>query len=444
MKRLTLTLSLGAVLAAPGCTDLDAPAAPGDVLSLTVSPRSLPADGFTSAQVVAEIDPRTNERFRDIAFSTTLGSFPAGTSTGARTIVASADASGRAVVVLRSAAQAGTATVTAEIRDGDKVKASQSVEVPFEGVAASTVVTIDVSAASAPADGASITNVVARVASALPSEQRTVSFTTTAGTLGGGSSTTAQVRAGSDDLATVGLTSPRTTGLATVTASVNDLTARRTVEFTTALPDDVTLVVSGSFRLPASFATKAVLRAQLLRDIGTVSKGTEVAFTATNDSSGNTFGYWSGETRSDASGLVNAEFTPGTTTERGEATLRVSVPGTGVYATVRVEVVPSVSLETPRLCRGGRNSLTVPGMSNALPAVSPPKASRQGVPMDDHENLCHSVWGASITWCSSRSTARRRCTGRSGGGWERCFGPWPSRRSRRCWKATSCPTTCTC
>jgi hypothetical protein len=340
MNRTVLALPLAAILAAGGCTDLDDPAAPGDVLSLTVSPRALPADGFTSAQVVAEVDPRTGEKYRDIVFSTTLGSFPAGTSTGARTIVASADANGRATVVLRSAAQAGTATVTAEIRDGDAVKASQSVEVPFEAVSVSSVVTIDLSAASAPADGAFVTSVIARVANALPSEQRTVSFSTTAGTLGGTSSTTAQVRAGSDDLASVGLVSPRTTGVATVTASVNNLTARRTIEFTPAMPDDATLVVSGSFRLSASFATKAILRAQLLRDTGTVSRGIEVAWTATDDSTGNRFGYWSGESQADTNGQVTAEFTPGTTAERGEATLRVSVSGTDVTAAVKVEIVP--------------------------------------------------------------------------------------------------------
>jgi hypothetical protein len=113
MRRTVLALAL--LLAAGGCSDLDSPAEQDAVLQLTVSPRALPADGFSSAQVVAEIDPRSQERYRDITFSTTLGSFPAGTSSGARTIVAAADADGRAVVVLRSAAQPGTATVTAEV-----------------------------------------------------------------------------------------------------------------------------------------------------------------------------------------------------------------------------------------------------------------------------------------------------------------------------------------
>jgi hypothetical protein len=326
-------------LAPAACTDLDSPAAPEAVLQLTVTPRSLPADGFSSAQVVAEIDPRSEERFRDISFSTTLGSFPAGTSTTARTIVASADANGRAVVVLRSAAQPGTATVTAEVRDGDSVKVAHSVEVPFEPVAVSSVIVLELSALSAPADGATVTDVIARVASALPSEQRTVSFATTAGSLGAAGSSSAQVRAGSDDVAIVGLISPRTTGSATLTASVNNLTARRSIEFTHAFPDDAVLSVAGSFRLTASFASKAILRVELTRSSGTVTRGTEVAFEAIDDSSGQAFGFFNGVTTSDATGLVTAEFSPGNTLERGEATLRARVVGAGVQAAAKIEVV---------------------------------------------------------------------------------------------------------
>jgi hypothetical protein len=338
--RRPLLLLVALLLAGAACTDLDSPAEQDSVLQLTISPRALPADGFTSAQVVAEIDPRSQERYRDITFSTTLGSFPAGTSSGARTIVAAADANGRAVVVLRSAAQPGTATVTAEVRDGDKVKVARSVDVPFEAVAVSSVVVLELTATSAPADGATVTNATARVAAALPSEQRTVTFSTTAGTLGAAGSAFAQVRAGTDDLAIVGLVSPRTVASAVVTASVNNLTARRTVEFTHAYPDAVSLAVQGSFRLTASFSTKATLRAELSRDVGSVTRGTEVRFTAVDDSTGQEFGFWSAVNDSDLNGVATAEFTPGNTSERGEATIRASVPGTNRSATVKVEIVP--------------------------------------------------------------------------------------------------------
>jgi hypothetical protein len=343
MKRPKLALVplvLAALLAAGACSDLDSPAAQDEVLQVTVSPRALPADGFSSAEVVAEIDPRSQERYRDITFSTSLGSFPAGTSTGARTIVAAADSNGRALVVLRSAAQPGTATVTAEVRDGDVVKVARSAEVPFEPVAVSSVVVLDLGSAEAPADGATVTNAVARIATAVPSEQRTVTFATTAGTLGAAGGTSAQVRAGTDDLAIIGVVSPRTVASAVVTASVNNLTARKTIEFTHAYPDRVSVGLSGSFRLTASFSTKALVRVELTRETGTVTRGTEVRFAATDDSTGNEFGFWSAVTTSDTSGNASAEFTPGNTAERGEATIRATVPGTGRSAAVKIEIVP--------------------------------------------------------------------------------------------------------
>ncbi len=332
--------ALAAVLAGAACTDLDSPAAEDVVLQLTISPGALPADGFSSAQVVAEVDPRTEERYRDITFSTTLGSFPAGTSTGARTIVAAADASGRAVVVLRSAAQPGTATVTAEVRDGASVKFSRSVDVAFQAVAVSSVVVLELGALSAPADGETVTNAVARVAAALPAEQRIVTFATTVGTLGPSGGTSAQVRAGTDDIAAIGVVSPRTPATGTVTASVNNLTARRTLEFTHAYPDAMSLGVSGSLRLSASFGTKATLRAQLVRDVGSVTRGTEVAFTGVHDATGQEFGFWSAITSSDAAGQATAEFTPGNTPLRGESTIRARVSGSNVSAAVKVEIVP--------------------------------------------------------------------------------------------------------
>jgi hypothetical protein len=64
-----------------------------------------------------------------------------------------------------------------------------------------------------------------------------------------------------------------------------------------------------------------------------------VQFRATSDSSGNAFGFFSGITPSDASGLATAEFTPGNTTERGEATIRAWVSGTPADSQVRVEIV---------------------------------------------------------------------------------------------------------
>lgn len=344
--RTLLATLLGAALPLSGCTDLNTPVAPERVLQLTISQPSLPADGYSTAQVTAQIDPATSERFRDIIFTTTLGSFPAGTSTQARSIVVTANSDGRAVATLRSANQAGTATVTAEIRDGDSVKASQSATIDFQAVAATSVLTIEPAAAEAPADGAWVTPIFARIAGAIPQDLRDVVFSTTAGTLSigtGGGASSVQVRAGTDNVATVNLVSPRTVGTALVTASLNNISVRQAVEFTHAYPDRAALSVSGSFRLQASFATKSSLRLELFRDVGTVTRGTLVEWEATDDSTGNPVGYFSGVTPSDLSGVCTADFTPGATAERGTTTIRARVVGSRVTGEVVVEIIAPTS-----------------------------------------------------------------------------------------------------
>jgi hypothetical protein len=331
-------LPLGLLLAG-ACADLDDPADPDAVLQLTPSPPSLPADGFTTGTVVAELDPRTLDRFRDVSFSTTLGSFVGGTSARDTTIVVAADSSGRATATLRSSTSAGTAVVTAEIREGDTVKVSRTVEVPFEAVPASNVLSINLDATEAPADGASVTSVVARIASSVVASERTVTFSTTLGSLGSANIRSVDVRASTDDLAIVGLISPREVGVALVTATLNSVSVRAPIEFVPAGPDSAALSVTGTFRIAAAFSTKVLLRLELFRDTGVVTRGTEAIFTATDNSSGREFGVFNTVTPSDASGVITAEFTPGNTLERGEATIRAKVRGSNVAAQVTVEVV---------------------------------------------------------------------------------------------------------
>jgi hypothetical protein len=337
-----LASGLCAALALAGCTDLNTPVAPERVLQLTISQPSLPADGFSTAQVTAQIDPATSERYRDIIFTTTLGSFPSGTSTQARSIVVTANSDGRAVTSLRSASQTGTATVTAEIRDGSNVKASQSATIDFQAVPPSEVLTIELVSEEAPADGAWVTPIVAQIARSIPPDLRDVTFTTTAGSLSIGTSggaSTVQVRAGTDNRATVNLVSPRTVGTALITAAVSNISVRKVVEFTQAYPDRAALSISGTFRLLATFATKASLRLELFRDVGTVTRGTLVEWSATDDTTGSPVGYFSGVTPSDLSGVCTADFTPGATAERGTTTIRARVVGSNVTAALVVEIV---------------------------------------------------------------------------------------------------------
>ncbi len=70
-----------------------------------------------------------------------------------------------------------------------------------------------------------------------------------------------------------------------------------------------------------------------------VSPGLEVGWEAFDESTGNQFGFFSAITLVDANGNATAEFTPGNTTERGEAVLSGFVVGTFTNGKVVIEIV---------------------------------------------------------------------------------------------------------
>jgi len=115
---------------------------------------------------------------------------------------------------------------------------------------------------------------------------------------------------------------------------------------TVVAPDTVLTLTATPQSLPANGFATATIVAEIdprsderFRDTGTVSRGTEVSFSATDDSTGRLFGFFSGVTPSDALGKVSADFTPGNTDERGEATLTARVRGANVRSSVKIEIV---------------------------------------------------------------------------------------------------------
>jgi hypothetical protein len=320
------------------CTSINTPADPDTVLTLTANTTAVPADGFSTTTITAHISTQADERFRDVIFTTTLGTFPAADVDSPRRFIASADSDGRAAVSLQSSPQTGTAVVTAEIRDGDAVKVSRAIEVTFEPLKSSDVIEIQAASPTAPADGASTTAIVVKVADAMPLSQRSVLFSTTSGTFGP-LSQQATVQAGSNAVAVASLISSRKPSVALVTATVNGRQSQTTVQFEHALPETVTISVFGSLQLKATFATKININVELFRSVGKVTAGTVVRFRAFDDSTGNMFGFFSGVTPSDENGMVVAQFTPGNTIERGEATIRARVEGTGVSEQVKIEII---------------------------------------------------------------------------------------------------------
>jgi hypothetical protein len=321
------------------CDGLDTVVNPDEVLRLAAEDATLPADGFSTTIITAQISPQADERFRDIIFTTTLGKFLAANPEDPATIEVTVESSGRAVATLQASPQVGTASVTAEIREGRLVKVARTVEVRFEPVPASDILDIRAASDSAPADGETVTDIVAKVARAVPLAQRDILFRTTMGSFGSPVPQQTTRTAGADSVARVGLISALEPGVAVVTATINGREARTSVEFEPALPDGIAVSVFGSLQLRATFATKVTVEAELFRRVGTVTPGTGVRFRAFDDSTGHLFGFWSGITPSDENGIITAQFTPGNTTERGEATIRVRVPDTDISGRVKIEII---------------------------------------------------------------------------------------------------------
>ena len=166
---LTLVVALG-----PACSDVNRLAQPDDVMTLVVSPDAIPADGFSTTIVTARISAASDERFRDVIFSTTSGSFEASLANDGRRVVVPADSGGVSTATLRAAPQVGTAMITAEIRDGDAVKVARNVQVSFEPLPSSEIISIEALARALPADGASVVDIVAHIAAGMPLAAREV------------------------------------------------------------------------------------------------------------------------------------------------------------------------------------------------------------------------------------------------------------------------------
>jgi hypothetical protein len=164
-------------------------------------------------------------------------------------------------------------------------------------------------------------------------------FNTTAGSFGPPNQQQVTRTASSGNLASAELVSPRLPGVAIVTATLNNIQATTAVTFEPALPDQISVSAFGNLQIKATFASRITVEAKLERIVGQVTPGTEVVFRAFDEDTQSTFGFWSSVNLSDAAGTVTAEFTPGNTTERGEATIRVRVPGNDVSGRLQIEIV---------------------------------------------------------------------------------------------------------
>lgn len=203
-------------------------------------------------------------------------------------------------------------------------------------VAPDEVLALAASADAVPADGASQVTITARIPADAAPANRTLAFTTTAGSFVGADppGTSIQVQADLEGRAEVTLESGTQPATARVEASVAGFVRTLTVRFTPALPESIE-VDPGTFALAAGSGNTTTVTATLERSGGGVAtQGTEVRFTAT-DPAGATVGELRAVTPSDAQGQATALYTAGDTAYRGPVTItaRVTDPASGATVT---------------------------------------------------------------------------------------------------------------
>jgi len=313
-----------------GCYDRNAVVEPSEILTLEASPAVIPADGFSTSQVTATLNPRSDQSLT-VAFQASRGTVSVPQT--------SFDSAGRAVAVLQSDTRPGVIVVTAEVKRGETIVASRSINITFDTVAAGNVVRLSVVTSVLPADGASNTEVRAELNPGVAS--REVTFTTTDGSFSVGEPAVQSIprTASEDGIARAILYAPQAVGSALVTATAGGFSAAATVTFAVAPPDALALKVS-PLSLPQSDAESAAIVATLSRTSGKVTVNTAVEFSAFNDDSGDAFGSFADVLRSNASEQATAEFIPGSSAPLGPATIRARVPGTTLRKEVKIVITP--------------------------------------------------------------------------------------------------------
>ncbi len=301
-----------------------------NVLTLTSAAPALPADGFSRVAITATLKlAGGNGTQRQITLKSSEGLLYAAGKSADVSQVIPVSADGIAIVDLESTKNLRDAHVTATA-----AAVTREIVIAHSPINPATIITLSPAAPAAPADGASTTLITAQVAAGLPAGRRDVTFVTIPlATL-----SRATVTADASNRASVVLQSLRTTGPIRISATVDGTSADATVQLVPALPDRI--IMSANKPTVRPTATDAVtITAVLQRDIGLVSAGTNVTFTAA-DIDGTQVGTFAQNSVSDANGTATATFFPGVDTLPGPVTITAKVAGAGATGTIRILVTP--------------------------------------------------------------------------------------------------------
>jgi hypothetical protein len=315
-----------------------------NALTLTAASPSIPANGFSTVAITATITANAVAERRTIVFETTAGTFPGTGAPEKTTIERVVDSAGNATVDLRSSRTVESARVTARVKDVAGL--SREVLVSFTAAGPDDLIKASTAAATAPADGATVTPITAEISGNLPAGRRAVTFSTTLGEFVGDPSDeeaegkpSTIVTADGGNRAVAYLRSPSSgVGTAFVTASVDaapTVSATTSVRFVRAAPARVLVTVSQATVMNDFSSPAIAVTATLVRDPGMPTEGTVVTFRAV-DVNGVERGIFSKVQRSNAQGVATADFSAGTFAALGPMTITATAEGVSGSTTVQV------------------------------------------------------------------------------------------------------------
>ena len=207
-----------------------------EVVNVTLSASTIPADGIARLTITVQLDPATDADKRRVSLSTTAGTLiGAGREGGA--IFVDADTSGRAVAELQSSTTPGSARLEVTVAS---ITRSQMVE--FSAVAPSDLFEVAVSRPSIPADGFSTSRITVTLKRLGSTQQRVVRFETSAGmlvTIGQVPARQAFVTADPAGIAVADLQSEKTVVTARVRVTALESPREMDVGFTRVNPTDI-------------------------------------------------------------------------------------------------------------------------------------------------------------------------------------------------------------
>jgi hypothetical protein len=346
-ERSRTALLLGTILVTAGSCYKESnysPTAPQVAGALTLASmdgaQSIPADGLSRLTLVATIPANADSDKRTITFTTTSGTFVGATAGNGTTLDVTAASDGRALVVLQSSQRVETAIVSAVVKGSPNVSAQ--LQIQFTAPNPDDVLRFIAAPAAAPADGQTVTLFTVAVSAAMSTG--TVTFSSTAGAF-----PATPVQIGIDHRATAGLTSPKTPGAASVSATLNlsgsgsnGFSRQIPFRFDLALPEVITVGVDNLVVMPGG---KIRVTAHLTRAVGQVTANTVATFSAIDGSGNPVQGFENVTVVQPGAGptdsIATADFVPVSTVAPGPVTISVGTIPASVTGSTTITVVKS-------------------------------------------------------------------------------------------------------